>query len=45
MHNPDPERLRERLRAALAERGITGLPDVVSPSEPFEDLGAPTGGP
>jgi hypothetical protein len=30
-HNPDPERLRERLRAALAAAGIGPLPDRAPP--------------
>jgi len=30
-HNPDPEGLRERLRTALAQAGITALPDSLPP--------------
>jgi hypothetical protein len=44
MHNEDPEGLRERLRAALVARGITGLPDRPPPEE-FQDLGRPSGSP
>jgi arabinofuranosyltransferase len=37
--NADPEGLRERLRAALAARGVTGLPEHGKPVDPFTDLG------
>jgi hypothetical protein len=30
-HNADPEGLQERLRAALAARGVTALPDSLPP--------------
>jgi len=43
MHNPDPEGLREKIRAALAARGITDLPEHVTPPQPsFQDLGTPS---
>jgi arabinofuranosyltransferase len=41
-HNADPEHLRDRLRAALAARGITNLPEHGSPTGTFDDAGAPT---
>ena len=41
-HNPDPEGLRERLRAALAARGLTRLPERGNPTGSFEDAGQPS---
>lgn len=41
-HNPDPEGLRERLRAALSARGLTNLPEHGRPAAGFEDTGQPT---
>lgn len=42
-HNPDPENLREKLRLALAARGITDLPMEPPASDLFQDSGRPSG--
>ncbi len=42
-HNPDPEHLRDRLRSALAARGISDLPEHGNPTGTFEDAGQPSG--
>lgn len=44
-HNPDPEGLRDKLRAALAARGLGDLPQAGASGEIFQDAGRPTATP
>jgi hypothetical protein len=40
-HNPDPEGLRDRLRAALAARGLGDLPTGAPPEAILQDDSRP----